>query len=173
MDNVEVVHVPPVVFGVKRLLYPVVKLVQVHEREKLARLIAQRQALGAVDVGTHQFKYLVVHYPPTQFLLQDVVVDAGEKVVNVRFQNPPARIVPFFPWSVRQTGGASCGLVPALALPVVFLHLLPQAVQADVHPLPHLRRKAILDKAVRDCVVQDVIDKGVLYHLVHKRGCLH
>ena len=39
--------------------------------------------------------------------------------------------------------------------------------------LPHLERETVPDEAVGDCIVQDVVYKGVLYHLVHKGRCLH
>ena len=63
-DDIKIVHVSPVGFTALFLFYPVVELVQEQEGEKLARLVAQRQAVRCVDVDTEQVVQLHIQAPP-------------------------------------------------------------------------------------------------------------
>ena len=52
----KVIHVPAIPANVEPLLDEVVKLIQEQQGKKLAGLVAQRQAVRAVYVGTQQVK---------------------------------------------------------------------------------------------------------------------
>ena len=54
-DDVKIIHIPAIVFDAVLFFDDVVELIQKHEGEKLARLVAQRQAvLHHVDVDAKQ-----------------------------------------------------------------------------------------------------------------------
>lgn len=86
MDEVEVVHISPVISNAETLFNEVVELVEVEQRENLAALVPYWDADvsgRAVDYSVREGEAALVVKVFADVPLQDVVLDAGEIVVDV------------------------------------------------------------------------------------------
>lgn len=91
------------------------------------------------EVGEREAPFVVEQLPDV--LLEDVVPDAGEVVVDVRFQYPSV-----------------CAAVPAVILP----HEVAQPVEAEVGSLAYLRAVVVENERPGEDVVENGVAKGVL-----------
>ena len=152
VDEEKVIHVPAIPADVEPLLDEVVKLIQEQQGKKLAGLVAQRQAVRAVYVGTQQVKNDGLKVQLFELFLELVVVNGRKEMPHICLEDPALRRAVFVP---------------------VFREKSTQPVQAEVEPFAFLGCVVIQDETVGDALIDEVVHQCVLDHFVNKGRGLH
>ena len=152
VDEEKVIHITAIPADAEPLFDKVVKFIQKQQGKKLAGLIAQRQPVRAVYVGTQQIIDNGLKVQLFELFLEPVMVDGRKEMPHICLEDPALRCAVFVP---------------------VFCEKALEPVQPKVQAFSSLGCVVVKNETSCDAFIYEVIHQSVLDHFVNESRSLH